>query len=324
MTSMLFGIDEAELRGYRPARQEPGDFDTFWDHTLTETAAFALAPECVPVAGPLRTVRVFDVTFRGFGGQEIRAWLQIPENVPGRMPCVIEYIGYTGGRGLPIDRLLWSAAGYAQLVVDTRGQGTDTPDPVGDHAPQVSGFLTRGVLDPLHHYYRRVFADAVRAVEFAHGHPEIDAERILLHGGSQGAAIALAASILAPRRGFGVAALLADVPFLSDIRHAVELTEADPYVELARYCRTHPEHATRAFATLDYFDGLQFAVRARIPALFSVALRDEVCPPHTGFAVHNHYAGPKDLVVWPYPGHEGGGTFQKQLQLEFAEKIKES
>ena len=57
--------------------------------------------------------------------------------------------------------------------MDTRGQGSawskgDTPDPESDGGnPQYPGFMTRGVLDPKTYYYRRVFTDAVRAVEAA-------------------------------------------------------------------------------------------------------------------------------------------------------------
>ena len=90
---------------------------------------------------------------------------------------VVEYIGYGGGRGLPIDWLLCASAGYAHFVMDTRGQGSawskgDTPDLESDGGnPHFPGFMTRGVLDPKTYYYRRVFTDAVRAVEAAMGAP---------------------------------------------------------------------------------------------------------------------------------------------------------
>ena len=107
---------------------------------------------------------------------------------------MVEYIGYGGGRGFPTDWLLWSSAGYAHLVMDTRGQGSawrngDTPDAAPDggnaHFP---GFMTQGVLDPKTYYYRRVFVDGVRAVEAARSHPAIDAARIALTGAARAAA----------------------------------------------------------------------------------------------------------------------------------------
>lgn len=44
---------------------------------------------------------------------------------------------------------------------------------------------------------------------------------------------------------------------------------------------------------------------------------DEICPPSTVFAAYNHYAGPKDITIWRYNHHEGGGTYQKQAQISF-------
>ena len=137
------------------------------------------------------------------------------------LPVVVEYIGYGGGRGLPIDWLLYAAAGYAHFVMDTRGQGSawskgDTPDLESDGGnPQFPGFMTRGVLDPKTYYYRRVFADAVRAVEAAMGHEWVDEMRVAVTGGSQGGGIALAVAGLSPLvLDDAVKIAMPDVPFL--------------------------------------------------------------------------------------------------------------
>ena len=111
---------------------------------------------------------------------------------------MVEFIGYGGGRGYPISWLWASTAGYAHLVMDTRGQGSgwqhgDTPDlPVDGANPSVPGFMTQGILDPKTYYYRRLFTDAVRAVEAARSHPAVDATRVAVTGGSQGGGTALA------------------------------------------------------------------------------------------------------------------------------------
>ena len=68
---------------------------------------------------------MFDVTFPGFGGDPVKAWLLAARRRRrARCPTVVEYIGYGGGRGLPHERLAWAAAGYAHLFMDTRGQGS--------------------------------------------------------------------------------------------------------------------------------------------------------------------------------------------------------
>ncbi|MER3443975.1 MAG: acetylxylan esterase, partial [Meiothermus sp.] len=68
-----------------------------------------------------------------------------------------------------------------------------------------------------------------------------------------------------------------------------------PYNEIAAFCRVHRDKVGQVFATLAYFDGVNFAARATAPALFSVGLMDDVCPPSTVYAAYNHYAGPKEI-----------------------------
>lgn len=316
---MLVDRPLAELRRYLPERDEPSDFDEFWAATLSQARQKGGPARFEPYDAGLATVDVFDLTFSGFDGQPVRGWFLVPRGADGPLPCVVEYIGYGGGRGLAHERLFWSAAGYAHLVMDTRGQGSagssvsDTPDPNAGSA-QTPGFMTRGVTDPQTYYYRRVFTDAVRAVDAAREHPSVDAGRVVVAGGSQGGGITLAAAGLAE----GLAAALPDVPFLCHYRHATEITDAYPYQELVTYCRTHRGEADRVFSTLRYFDGVNFAARATAPTLFSVALMDAVCPPSTVFAAFNHYAGErKDITIWPYNGHEGGAGFNQAAQRAY-------
>jgi cephalosporin-C deacetylase len=313
-----------ELRDYLPARAEPADFDTFWAATLAEARAFPLDARFEPVASRLSTVEVEDVTFAGFGGQPVKGWLLRPAHATGPLPTVVEYVGYGGGRGLPHERLVWASAGYAHLTMDTRGQGSawqvgDTPDegPAGNSHP---GFTTRGVLDRDTYYYRRLYTDAVRALEAARTHPSVDPARVLVAGGSQGGGIALAVAGLAGLAGLSgdLAGVVTDVPFMQHIRHATEITDGYPYKEIAEFCKVHRDKVERVFETISYADGLNFAARATAPALYSVALMDEICPPSTVFASFNHYAGPKEIEVYPYNGHEGGGAHQVARALEFA------
>ena len=162
----------AELRSYAPDLAVPTDLDRFWSTTLAEARTHDLAATFEPVDNGLAVISTFDVTYAGFGGSPVRAWLHLPAGRAGPLPAVVEYLGYGGGRGLPHERVMWAAAGYAHLVMDTRGQGStwavgDTPDPDAVGAPFHPGFMTQGILDPLTYYYRRVFTDAVRAVEAA-------------------------------------------------------------------------------------------------------------------------------------------------------------
>ena len=119
----IFDFPLEELRNYLPDRNEPKDFDSFWQNTLTEARSFPLDATFEPVDYGIRTLETFDVTYRGFGGQAVKGWLVLPRQRSGKLACVVEYIGYGGGRGFPTEWMLWASLGYAHFVMDTRGQG---------------------------------------------------------------------------------------------------------------------------------------------------------------------------------------------------------
>ena len=96
---MLFDMPLEQLRTYLPPREEPPDFDAFWEQTLAEMRTFSLDAAFEPVDYGLRTVETFDVTFNGYGGQPVKGWLLLPRQRSGPLPCIVEYIGYGGGRG---------------------------------------------------------------------------------------------------------------------------------------------------------------------------------------------------------------------------------
>ena len=227
------------MRVHRAEAAEPTGLDAFWERTLAEAAQVPVSVGFEPVETPLTVVETVDVTYAGFGGDPIRGWLHVPSGSDGPLPCVVEYIGYGGGRGLSHQHVFWASAGFAHFVMDTRGQGSSwsvgvTADP-NRGAPAHPGFLTRGVLDAEDYYYRRVVVDAVRAVDAARAHVRVDGQRVAVAGVSQGGALSIAVAALRD----DVAGCVPEVPFLSDIRRATELVETEPYAELARYLKVH-------------------------------------------------------------------------------------
>jgi len=320
----LTDLPLAQLRAFNPAVREPADFDAFWRETLAESRSAAeragATASRVPADTPITELIVEDLTFPGFNAEPVTAWVSRPKGRDGeKLPVVVEFNGYNGGRGIAGERVMWALAGYVHVFMDTRGQGSgwgtggDTADPHGGNAA-VSGWMTRGILDPHEHYYRRVFTDAVRLIDEVRGWDFIDPARIAVTGGSQGGGIAIAAAGLVP----DVWALLPDVAFLCAWEHGANVALSDPYEELRRYLAVHREHTETVWNTAAYFDGVNFAKRIHVPALFSVALMDDIVPPSTTFAAFNALASDdKAIEVYPYNGHEGGQTYQWLKQLAF-------
>jgi len=306
-----------ELRAYAPELPEPDGLDEFWDATLSAARQAGGEAELTPAGGPIRTVIVEDLTFPGFAGDPVRGWVLRPAD--GRpAPAVVEFIGYGGGRGIPGERLGWSAAGYVHVIMDTRGQGSSwslgaTADPHGS-GPAVPGFMTRGILDPATYYYRRVYTDAVRLIDAVAEMPFADAARIAVTGGSQGGGIALAAAALSDQ----VAAAMPDVPFLCDFPRAIRRSPEAPFTEIARFLSSHRDEVDAVHRTLSYFDGAVLARRITAPAYLSVALMDEIVLPSTVFAAYNALgSADRSIEVYEFNGHEGGSIRQWVRQTEW-------
>lgn len=315
----FFDMSETELAGYKPIVREPKDFDEFWKSTLEQSRSKAADPKLLSVDMGINEFTLKDLRFSGYGGEEIAAWLVIPKNPKG---IVIEYNGYGGGRGFPHERLQWPSAGYTYIFMDTRGQGSAwgsggvTPDNHGS-TPAANGFMTKGIDLPEQYYYRRVFTDAALLVDAAKK-LDLGSDKIILAGGSQGGGITLAAAGLSQ----GIHAALPDVPFLCFYERSISLTDGFPYKEIANYLSVHRDKVGPVLDNLSYFDGVNFAKRAKAPALFSTGLMDEICPPSTVFAAKNHYAGKAEIEVYPFNGHEGGQGHHFLRQLDWLSRTE--
>ena len=269
-----FDLSPTELETYLPDVGEPADFEEFWASTLAESRAVGGEVVVTAEASPFRTLDVFDVTFPGFAGDPVKAWLTLPRGIDGPLPAVVEYNGYGGGRGLPVERLGWASAGYAHLFMDTRGQGSGwgsgggTPDPHGT-GPSSSGFMTRGIERPEDYYYRRVFTTPAPSTPCARC-------RTSTRRASRSRAAARAAGSPSPggrRR--------------ADRRHARRPVPL-PLRTLRRLHRPRPlsgggplslglsRRRTRVFETLSYFDGVNFAKRATPRPVLGRAARPDL------------------------------------------------
>ncbi|RJE88490.1 acetylxylan esterase [Paenibacillus sp. 1011MAR3C5] len=301
------------LYDYCPALTKRDDFDSFWQETIAEAKQVPLQSERVELAYPIRGVKVYDISYNGMDDTRIKGWLLLPRvESDKQLPCLIHYHGFAHNRGEPSNFMHWLMMGLAVLSIDCRDQGGGT----GNHAHYSHGFMSnvasKGIQDKREYYYRYVYMDCLKAIDFACEQPELDPERIVLEGGSQGGALGMAVAALDQRPKLA----MVDVPSNSNLTARVEGNHG-AFASVAAYLKKHPEQTDAVMDNLSYFDTMNMADRISCPVLASVALKDETCPALMYFATYNRIISEKEIVIYPFNGHEGGGARQTEKKLAY-------
>ncbi|PYG87142.1 cephalosporin-C deacetylase [Ruminiclostridium sufflavum DSM 19573] len=291
-----------QLKKYKPELTREHDFNEFWSMSLKELSAVPLHYTLTPINFPVKGVKVFSVNFTGFNNSNIQGYFAIPDK-PGKYPGLMLFHGYNwcfdGNIG---DTVNWALHGYAAFQMLTRGQQGYSSDNVISSAGSPAGWMTKGILNPKEYYYRAVYLDAVRALEILASFDNVDAEKIGVHGGSQGGGLTLASAALSDIPAVAVA----DYPFLSNFERAIDVALSNPFNEINEFFRrnTAPEIEIQAKKTLSYFDIMNLAPDIKCHTWVSAGLVDDIVPPSTVFAAYNHMVCSKEISVHRYFGHE--------------------
>lgn len=290
---------ERDPATYGTTTRRPPDFDRFWQDTLGQAGEVPLDPILEPM--PMRStadVEVFEVKWSSFAGVRVAGWYCRPRQRLGKLPALIHVPGYVSEPLLPKASAL---EGYCSLSVAPRGKLRSN----AQFNPGYPGLLTENIVDRNTYSYRGFYVDALRAVDVVLGLDEVDPSRIGLAGSSQGGALTIVTSAMRPE----VTAASAGAPYLCGFMDAIQLTHSYPYQEINDYLRLHPEREPLVRQTLEYFDGINFAPQIKCPIIVNVGLRDDVCPPETGYALF-HAIGAKDKKLYTYAdcAHDAGSA----------------
>lgn len=295
---------------YQVTLTRPSDFDDYWGDVLRELQRWPLDAElALDEMRSTSRVEVFDIHYTSLDGVRISGWYSRPrqEVLPGPYPGLLIVPGYISDPVIPKN---WAEQGYAALAVAPRGK-VRSRSQVDARYP---GLLCENSVDRNTYGYRAFFADACRAVDFVAERPEVDVDRIGVHGSSQGGALTI---VLAALRRDRIACGAAGAPYLCGYLDAARLTTSYPYHEITEHLRVHPEEKAAIEETLPYFDGINFAPLITAPMLVYIGLEDDVCPPETGFAVHAAMRCEKELIATPHCAHDAGAHWVGARVREF-------
>ena len=266
------------------------DFDEFWNQTLEQLAATSPEYKLTLIKDRSNDIRrTYRVDMTGFGGEPVCGILVEPV-AEGSYETVVSYMGYGSEVWYPNPS---DNPERVQFILCTRNQALNRKD------GEDNLWCTRGLESKDTYYYRGVFADAVRAIDFVCSREKVDQDRIYAEGGSQGGAITLVAASLDPR----IDAIAPSVPFLSDYKDYFQIVEwpGNWILEAAQQKGISEEDL---YTTLSYFDVKNFTDRIQCPVLMAFGLQDATCPPHTNFAGYNMIKAPKRWICYPNTGHD--------------------
>ena len=282
------------------------DIDDFWDamdreltsvsvDLVVELDSFYSQPEWA----------VYRMRYDSLDGYRLFAWLSVPSGHKNeKIPAVLRMPDYGS-----VHDLIYTPLRHEVVVMNATYRGQRNSDSALQ--AQYPGLLTQGIDRAETYVMRRVFGDALRAVDVLLGQA-VEIGPVALTGSGLGGSLALAA---AARRS-AVKAVAADTPLALTDPATVDGGPVYPLAELEDYLRLNPNLRDSLLASIEPLDPVKIAPYVEAPVLLSLGSRDRgQCPLPIGKALAEQL--PKcDLRV--YDGaSEGGGHEHNVIQLSW-------
>jgi len=293
-----------ELKVYQGKNPCPADFDQYWKNGLDQMNATNPNVEIRPSGFSCSFADCHDMYFTGVNNARIYAKLIKPKGKT-NCPAILCFHGYTWSSSQWVDYLSYAAQGYVVAALDCRGQGGRSQDTTQTTGTTFHGHIIRGLDDkPENLAFRQIFLDTAMLARVVMKMDEVDSNRMMTMGVSQGGALTLACAALVPQ----IKKAAPMYPFLCDYLRVWELDLCTtPYIELRDYFRRFDpmhERETEIFTRLGYIDIQHLVKWIKADVLMALGLRDDLCPPSTQFAAYNKMTCQKEMVIYPDFTHE--------------------
>ena len=292
-----------------PQSMKP-DFKEFWEEGVKQLRQVPIQIKRKKMETPYdKTFVTYEISYNTHDDTWIDAWFSVPANAKGKLPCVVFYHGGNGRR------LIWPefpATGVCCFAMDVRGQGGTSIDKAVYNTGCTNGHLmSKGVMDKNEFYMRNIYLDAVRAMDVVAQLEEVDPEKIVTYGGSQGGALSIVASALSGRS----KKCYTQITSYCALKNRTELGSGilkGAYDYLKRF----PEDATTVFDVLTYFDIINMVSLLNVPTDFFMGLADSICLPHFVYSAYAHANCEKTICMYPFTPHEVPHTYRRVVQTD--------
>ena len=287
-----------DIEKIQPTVTKPNDFDAFWKNTADELSKLPLDAKMtlMPERSSAKT-NVYHVNCQGYGGSRLYGILAVPKK-PGKYPAVLQVPG-AGIRPYGPDLEL-ADQGLIVLTIGIHGISVvlDPSVYLDLTAGGLKSYFTFNMDDKDKYYYKRVYANTIRANDLIYSLPEFDGETLAVSGGSQGGALSIITASLDKR----VKYFAALYPALSDLTGYAK-GRAGGWPHMLNQNEAWFSNNEKTLNTLSYYDVVNFAKGISIEGYFTWGFNDETCPPTSFYAAYNSITTPKQASIFHDTGH---------------------
>ena len=289
----------------------PPGFDEFWAKKRAELDAVpvkaARREKPIPPAAAKKYPNVvcYDTRVDCAGGAPVSGYLCMPKDAkPKSLPAVVVF----HGAGVRSSRMMLGYGSKAiAFNVNAHGLPNGRPKKFYDDLfkGEFKDYRSRHLDDHEKNYFVGIYLRIMRALDYVKSLPEWDGKNLIVFGGSQGGAQALAAAGLDRQ----VSLCVANVPSQCDLGgRMLNRRPGGPMCRNPIFVQSDPA-VVRETA---YVDNVFLAKNVRCPVYVSTGLIDHTCIATSVFAYYNALPPTveKHIRVNPIGGHNGSGSIE--------------
>lgn len=301
----------------QPSRPAPDDFDAFWAAQKAAVAAVAPNVRLLSVKSPLRGVETSNLEAECVG-PPVSGYLARPLGAaPRSLPAILTVHG-SGVRDSKLDGAAgWAKEGLLALDINAHGLPNGREQAFYDALAkgELKDYRQRGRASRDTIYFLGMYQRLVRAIDALTAQPEWDGRTVVVYGSSQGGAQAIAAAGLDERVTFFVAGVPAGCDHTGGLVGRI--------AGWPKFIATGEKPPREVIEAVGYYDGVNFAARARAPGFFTVGFIDTVCPPTTVYAAYNALRTPKRIFNDVTASHTNTPAASRAMRAAVLQYVRE-
>ena len=327
----MIGYDPTEIASPDDSQE---DFADFWNGWLDRLAAIPVDAEFTLMPGEESDARnIYEVKFKSVpetvGGEPVYIYGYYAEpKEDGKYPCIIHFHG-TDKSGI-LTKPSATETDWCEFRFSARGQTLDKAkngsekyrtDPEDESSVD---FYAYRLGDNDEHYYRYVYLDTRRAVDFVRSQAKVNKKNIFAAGGSQGGCLTYVCAALS--NGY-IRAIAPSITGHADFVHTMEIVGWPTNVFNDWINTNYPtDYATGKAVLLahqSYFDTKNFSKWITCPVITNFSLQDNTDGPHLNIAPYNllEKVSDKEYSINPFNGHAAASDWTTTYMAFFNDRI---